>query len=198
MNGHVDKALEQIQQMQARVIENRKFHGWSGRTRIVSGVVALLVGVLLYRGVLAVDEYIHLACWAGLLVFSLLLNTSAMGLWFWRDPKVDRDIRKLRPLLDPLAPLGVGGLLSIALIIAGQWSLVVGVWAMHYGLANYALRKVLPKPVVYVALYYLSVGAACLIVRPSFLTPLVMGSIFFVGEVAGGCILHINQNRKIG
>ncbi len=193
----IDKALEHVRELRHRVIESSKFHGWSGRTRAVTGVAACVVGFALWKEWIPKDEMAYLFAWLSLLAFAVSLNMIAMANWFFRDPKVNRRYRVLRPLLDAVPPLGCGALISAVLIAEDKWALVVGVWALHYGMANYALRRVLPKPIVYVSIFYMVSGACYLILAPHFLNPVPMAMTFMVGELLGGSVLHFDRDRRI-
>jgi hypothetical protein len=193
----IEKALEQVREMRHRVIESGQFHGWSGRVRVSTGVVTAAVGFVLWKEWIPKDEVKYLYVWLGLLVFSVVINLGAMTNWFLRDPKVNRRYSVLRPLLDGIPALGCGALLTAVLVAEEKWSLLVGVWALHYGLTNFALRRVLPKATAYVALFYMVSGAVYVIIAPSFLNPIPMTVTFMVGELAGGLVLHFDRNRRI-
>ncbi len=111
------------------------------------------------------------------------------------DPAVKRDWRKLRPLCEIFPPLIIGAFISVALIQSAQWNLLFGVWMCNYGLANLAARKVLPRSIEWVALFYILCGSTCLLLRIDFTNPIPMGIVFGLGEITGGWILHIDQRR---
>jgi hypothetical protein len=126
----------------------------------------------------------------------VLLNYGALTYWFFFDPDVRRDARRLGPALDVLPILFVGGTLTWALIAHGRHDSLFGAWMSLFGLANLASRQVLPRMTAWVGLFYLLAGTCCLL-SPSvrFLNPWPMGLVFFAGEWLGGIVFHFDANR---
>jgi hypothetical protein len=103
---------------------------------------------------------------------------------------VRRQPRLLKPAIDAVPALAAGGVLSAALIAAGQFRLLPGVWMALYGLAQTAYRHSLPPGIYRVGLAYLVCGAAALLWPPAaFTNPWPMGTVFGLGEIAGGLVL---------
>jgi hypothetical protein len=118
--------------------------------------------------------------------------------WFFNDPRVNRNIWRLKPTIDFLPPLFVGGVLTFTMIISGLYDYLFGVWMCMFGLSNLASRNVLPGPITLVGLFYLVCGSAWLIAPDvSFLNPWPMGIVFFAGEWGGGLVLHLDQTRYL-
>ena len=133
----------------------------------------------------------HLGGWATILSFALCLNYGALVQWFLFDPQVKRDIRRLKPVIDGMPPLLVAGLFTVALIECGQFGYLFGMWLAMFGLANLASRHVLPKGIVWLGIFYIVCGGALLLVPgQSFLSPLMIGVVLFVGEWIGGVIIY--------
>ena len=199
MNGaSVKQAIEQVSRIQTHVLSNQRFHGYSGRTRVLSGILALAAPFILSSALVPQTQMAHLIGWAILFAVAFTLNYVALIYWFFHDPQVMRDIKRLRPVLDVVPPLLVGAVLSIALILQGHYYLLFGVWMCLFGLANLASRRVLPKLISLVGCVYLGFGAVCLLMPGlSFLNPWPMGIAFFIGECSSGMILHYDLRRKI-
>ena len=199
MNGtNVRQAIEQVSRMQTHVLANQRFRGYSGRTRALSGILALAASFLLGSTFVPQTPLAHLIGWSSLFAVAFTLNYVALIYWFFNDPQVKRDIRRLRPVLDVVPPLLVGAVLTLALILQGHFHLLFGVWMCLFGLANLASRRVLPKLITLVGCMYLCFGAVCLLTSGlSFLNPWPMGIAFFIGESTSGMILHYDQARKI-
>ncbi len=66
----------------------------------------------------------------------------------------------------------------------------------HFGLANLASRHVLPKHNSLIALFYIAGGGICLLLQVPFENPWPMGIVFFLGEWAGGFILHFDGTTE--
>jgi hypothetical protein len=187
---HVSEALEQVRRMQAVVRDRLRFRGFSGPARMAGGAIALAGATVLARLDLPAAPRPHLVGWAAVLLLAAGLNYGALFLWMaaagrWRRPA------EWVPALESLPPLAVGGALSLALVRAGQFDLLPGVWMLCYGLVHMAYRRNLPRGVYAVGLFYLAAGAVCLLAPGVRLCdPRPMGMVFGVGEVAGGLALR--------
>lgn len=191
------EALDSIRQLRRTVMERQRFRGYSGRARIASGILALIMAFVMQIAFPQTTRA-HLIGWAAVLAGALLLNGGAVVYWFLFDPRVQRDVRRLSPLLDTLPPLAVGGALTAALVLKGQHQFLFGVWMCMFGLSNLASRYVLPGPVVWVGAFYVLCGMAWwFLPQSSFLDPLPAGLVFCAGETASGLILHFDERRYL-
>lgn len=193
---HVHDALHQVRQLQHAILERIRFHGFSGPTRAISGTVALFTAIFMSTRFYPQTAKAHLLGWAGVLAVALILNGGALIYWFFHDKSVQRNPRRLRPVLDVIPPLFVGGVLTAALILRGQLDLLFGIWMLMFGLVNLSSRHVLPHAINWVGLFYIFSGMAWLLTPGmSFMTPWSMGIVFFAGEWAGGLILYLDDKR---
>lgn len=195
---HVQQALEQVREIHGHIIDRQRFAGYSGRARMVAGTVALFGAFAIGSGRVPDTDVARLCVWGAVFVVSVLVNYGALTYWFLRDPRVDRDIRKLRPAVDVLPPLAAGGVLTLALVLRNILAPLYGTWMLLYGLANLASRRVLPRSITLVGAFYMVCGSACLFARGlHFGNPWPMGTVFFIGEIIGGTILHHDRTRHI-
>lgn len=193
---HIHDALAQVRQLQHVVIERLRFKGFSGPTRAVSGLLALLMAAALSSSLYPKTTEAHLVGWISVLGVSLLLNAGALLYWFWTDPIVNRDIRRLGPVLDIIPPLTVGALLTAVFILHGLHRYLFGIWMCMFGLSNLASRYVLPGSICIVGIFYIGCGTLWLLAPGvSFLNPWPMGVVFCAGEWVGGMILHFDHRR---
>ncbi|HQU72211.1 MAG TPA: hypothetical protein PKV71_00835 [Calditrichia bacterium] len=196
--NHVHQALAQVRELQNKILEGQRFKGYSGRARAICGTAALLAAV-----VFSTDQYpdtatSHALGWGLVALFGVLLNFGALIHWFLFDPKVKRDIRRLKPTLDALPSILVGGVLTYIMLNDGHHQYLFGIWMSLFGLANLASWHVLPRRIWMVGLYYIVCGAICLLVpNVSFTNPWPMGLVFFVGEWAGGMVLHFDEAERL-
>jgi hypothetical protein len=187
---HIHDALDQVRRLQEVILERRGFRGFSGEARLVSGAAALLGAAVLASGRVPATPAAQLAGWGAVLAVALLANYGALAFWFLRDPARRRDLLALKPAVDVIPALAVGGGLTVALVHAGQYDLLFGTWMCGYGLSHTACRLSLPRANYWLGLGYLAAGAACLVAPGlSFLNPWPMGLVFFAGETLGGAIL---------
>jgi hypothetical protein len=195
MKTPLHEALRQVRQLQQTILEKQRFKGYSGRARALSGCVALGAALLLDSPLVPQTVETHLLAWALVFLFGLALNYGALVYWFWHDPEVGRDLRRLRPALEVVPTLLVGGLLTLALVDRQQYDMLFGMWMVVFGLTNFPSRQVLPRGLPWVGMFYIAFGAVCLLLWPlSFIQDsLVMGGVFFAGEFFGGLILHFDE-----
>lgn len=196
--NHIHHALAQVQELQQKILEKQRFKGYSGRARAISGTLALATAVLLSSHYIPRDPVAHLTVWGSLFFISMVLNFGALLYWFLFDSKPRRDIRRLTPVLDMLFPMFVAGIFTLHFILHRQFEYLFGIWMCFAGLANLASRQVLPKRIWMVGLFYILCGSIYLFApRTSFLQPWLMGIVFFIGEWAGGIILHFDGSEKV-
>jgi hypothetical protein len=165
--NHIHHALAQVRELQQKILENQRFKGYSGRARAIGGTVALLAAFAMSSPYYPHSAQVHVIGWGIVALIGILLNFGALIHWFLSDPKVKRDIRKLKPTLDALP-------------------------------AFLASRHVLPKRIWMVGAYYLVCGSVFLLFpNISFRNPWPIGIVFFIGEWAGGVVLHFSDNTNL-
>jgi len=131
------------------------------------------------------------------LAVGVALNYAALMYWFLFDREVRRNPLMLKPALDALPTLAVGGVLSLALVLKGDFDLLFGTWMCLYGLAQVAYRNSLPAGIYWIGAAYLLGGVVCLLWPGiSFVEPWPMGAMFVAGELAGGAVLLDGQRRS--
>lgn len=196
LGEHVRSALAQVLELQQKVIERQRFKGFSGPTRAMSGTLALFAAAIMSAPFYPATSRAHLIGWGLVFVLSLFVNGIALLYWFFFDPMVRRDFRRLMPLLDVIPPLFVGGMLTLTVLLHDRYDYLFGIWMCMFGLANLASRYVLPRTICLVGLFYVLCGGVWLLApHLSFLNPWPMGIVFFAGEWAGGMILHFDDKR---
>lgn len=182
--------------MQHTILERIRFHGFSGPTRAVSGTLALGMAIIMSTPYYPQSARAHLLGWGAVLAAALVLNGGALIHWYLNDASVQRNPRRLRPVLDVIPPLFAGGVLTAALVLRFQLDLLFGIWMLMFGLANLASRHVLPRAINLVGLFYIFAGTAWMLTPGlTFMHPWSMGIVFFAGEWAGGLILYADDKR---
>ncbi len=194
--GHLLDALAQVERLREVILERRAFRGFSGEARWVAGAAAVAGAALLAGPWLPRTPGAHLAAWGVVLAAAVAANYAALVAWFLHDPASRRDLLSLKPAVDVIPALAVGGLLSVVLVRAGLHDRLFGTWMCCYGLAHACCRVSLPRANYTLGLAYLACGAA-LLLAPGvrFLAPWPMGLVFGAGEAAGGWILTDDRRR---
>ena len=194
----VHDAIKQVRELRHKIVEKQRFKGYSGRARAISGTLAMITAIVLASPYWPPTPAAHLTAWGGLFIVAALLNFGAILYWFLRDPGANREIRRLKPILDTLPALFVGAILTLALSREQMYSWLFPIWMALYGLANLGSRHVLPPAISLIGWFYVVAGTAMILLGPpSFLNPWPMGIIFFAGEWMGGIVLHYDESDSI-
>ncbi|HEY4492059.1 MAG TPA: hypothetical protein VI958_08650, partial [Acidobacteriota bacterium] len=145
ISRQIQYALAQVQELQQKILEKQRFKGYSGRARALSGTACFITAALMGTRYYPQTIPAHIAGWGSVFALSLILNFGAMLYWFLFDPATKRDFRRLKPIVDVLPPLLVGGVLTLILMKEGLHSYLFGIWMCLFGLANLATGHVLPR-----------------------------------------------------
>lgn len=193
--NHIHHALAQVRDLQQKILDSQRFKGYSGRARAIGGTLALVSAFVMSSAYYPQTTPAHALGWGTVALFGVLLNFGALIHWFLFDPGVQRDIRRLKPTLDALPAILVGGVLTMVMLSEGLHQYLFGIWMALFGLANLASRHVLPKRIWMIGSYYILCGAICLLYPGDdlFRNPWPMGLVFFIGEWMGGVILHFGD-----
>lgn len=192
----VHDALDTIRHVKRALLNRQRFKGWSGPTRILSGTLAIAAALALQFQWIPHTNMAHTLTWGGVFLIAMLLNLGSLAYWFWHDPLIRRDVRRLGPLLDVIPPLLVGAVFTLYHLLQREFEPLFGIWMCMFGLTNLASRYVLPQAIAWVGAFYIAAGTICLLnPRIEFLDPWAMGLVFFAGEWAGGLILYLDERR---
>lgn len=194
ISNQIHHALAQVRELQQTIIEKQRFKGYSGRARAISGTLALLAALFMSLPTYPETNASHLLGWTIIFLIGLLLNFGVLIHWFLFDPKVHRNIRRLKPTMDAFPSLFVGAVLTFAMVLANEHRFLFGIWMSLFGLANLASHHVLPRKIWVVGMFYLACGVMFLL-KPDipFTNPWPVGIVFFVGEWIGGIVLHFDN-----
>lgn len=196
--NQIQHAIAQVRELQQAIIEKQRFKGYSGRARAISGTLALLMAFIMSLPSFPQTATSHIAGWGVIFLIGLLLNFGVLIHWFLFDPKVQRDIRRLKPVVDALPPLFVGVVLTVSMILAGEYRFLFGIWMSLFGLANLSTRHALPKRIWMVGVFYITFGMLCLLSPEIAINnPWPVGIVFFIGEWVGGIVLHFDDTTTI-
>jgi hypothetical protein len=195
--NHIHDALAQVRQIQDICINGQRFNGYSPRARLLSGLFCLLCTVVLAQVVPATFTW-HLGGWLVLMGLSMALNYCALTHWFWTAPEVGREWNRLKPAVEAIGPLLLGGLFSWMVIRLGKPALSFGICMCMFGLANITSRHLMHKFTGLLGIYYVVCGGIFLLIPDhNFLNPWPMGLVFGFGELIGGSIMHLDDRRKM-
>jgi hypothetical protein len=190
----VQRALDDLAEVRARLAATQRFRGLSGWAAIGSGAVALACGAAQYvldpHPKTTQDGVHFVELWLTCLAIALALNYGAIAVWYARHWS-SRSRFELRTVGLTIVPaIVLGGLLTAALVIRGTFDLLPAVWMLAYAVGLFSSRALVPPAVAYVALFYTALGAAfALVPSTQSLAWWVMPLAFGTGQTAIGAIV---------
>lgn len=201
----LDEALTQIAEIRRQMARTEVFRGYRAVPVAFSGGLAIAAAV--YQAVGIGDPIADLPEYLALWVGAAVLSAIAAGLGMsWRARHAppsswSREVTRLA--VEQFAPSVVaGGLVTIVLARTAPEALwmLPGLWSILFGLGVFASRRLLPRPVTAVAVFYLAAGLACLewARGPHALSPWAMGVPFGVGQLFAAAVLYGTLERPDG
>jgi hypothetical protein len=196
------EALDQIAEIRDHLARTETFEGYRSATVAASGVLALaaagLQTTLISDPMGQLDAY--LALWVGVAIVGAGIAGTEMYVRCRRAAS-EMAVRLTRMVVEQFLPcLVVGALLTVAIAVVAPetaWMLP-GLWSLVFGLGVFAAARLLPRPMLWVAGYYLLAGIACLAgaKRLDLLSPWLMAGTFGVGQLLAAAVVYWNVERK--
>lgn len=198
----LDEALARVSEIRAHVARVETFRGFRSVTVAFSGVLTLLGAV--WQAVWipdpAHDIAAYLTLWIGIALVSLTATGVEMGLRCYRAASPWTKRLTVMVVEQFLPCILAGALLTLVLVLYSWNSLwmLPGLWSMLFGLGVFAACRLLPRPIFWVAAYYVIAGAHCLALAngASAFSPWTMVGTFGVGQLATAAILYLTLERK--
>jgi hypothetical protein len=149
-NGvEIEQALSDLAEVRDRLALVQRFEGYSAAAAVISGIGALVAGVVQWRSVPlpASPQELHryVVIWMSCLAVALALNYGAVAIWVWkhRGPGAASRFRSAARSIAPSVVLG--GLLTVALIDHSAYVLLPGTWFALYSLGLFTSRDAIPR-----------------------------------------------------
>ena len=200
--NELERALFDIAEVRERLGATQRFKGYSGIAAALSGVFALIAGVvqaLLIPVPQNPDEgRMYFAIWLVCCAGAAIVNYGAIAHWFISDASA-RDRWQTRTVgLAILPAIVLGAALSFAMVQNGTFALLPAVWYGCYGVGLFASRTMIPPKAVPIAGAFLIIGIALLFVPASIaLQWWVLASGFGIGQIAIGIIILQERAREL-
>jgi hypothetical protein len=196
------EALDQISEIRDQLARTETFEGYRSATVATSGLLALAAAGVQSAFIPdpAGQLEAYLALWIGVATVSVAIVGVEM-LVRCRRAASETAVRLTRMVVEQFLPcLVVGALITVAIAVVAPetaWMLP-GLWALVFGLGVFASARLFPRPVVWVAAYYLLAGTACLAGGKRFepLSPWMMAATFGVGQLLAAAIVYRCVERK--
>ena len=197
----LNDALAQLSDIRGHLARTETFRGYRSRivgfSALAAFIAAALQAAFLPDPARATHEYLTL--WIGAAALCLAVAAAEMSLRCARAAS-PLSIRHTRLALEQFLPcLAAGAVLTAVLVRSASetvWMLP-GLWSIVFSLGIFASGRLLPRPAICVAVYYLAAGAVCLaMARDEWaLSPWAMAGTFGVGQTLSAAILYITLER---
>lgn len=197
----IEQALSDLAEVRDRLVLVQRFEGYSAAAAIASGIAALIAGYVqrFTVGFPVVPQtlYRYVAIWMVCLAVALLLNYGAVAVWAWKH-RGPGDASRFRSAARSIAPSVVlGGVLTLALIDRGEFTLLPGTWFAIYCLGLFASRDAIPRSTFPITLGFGALAALFLVspLRQIALAWWVMPFGFGLGQVGVGALIWRERER---
>jgi hypothetical protein len=194
-------AIAQISEIRAQIARTGTFRGYRSLTLGISGLTAFAAAGLQALLVPEPQRQIsaYLALWLSAATFSILVTGLEMT-WRCRREATGLSSRLTWMAVEQFLPCVLaGGLLTfvVAQFLPSSFAMLPGLWSMLFSLGIFASARLLPKPVFFVAGYYLAAGALCLALArgDAALSPWAMAVPFGVGQLMAAGVLYWTLER---
>jgi hypothetical protein len=194
-------ALTQIADIRLQMARTRMFRGYRSGTTLFSAGVAVTTALFQSAWIPNPSKQVAAYLWLWLSAAALCITVIGARIFvrYWRDESsLERELTVLA--LEGFIPcIAAGGLLTFVLARVAWpvlW-ILPGLWTILFGLGLLASRRILPRPMAFIGVFYLVCGLLAIvysqIVAP--FSPLVMGIPFAVGQTAAAAVLYFNLER---
>jgi hypothetical protein len=200
----LQEALRQIADIHRQMARVEVFRGYRSATVGATGILALAGAAVQGWWVPHPEADLgrYLGLWVTMAVGGVGLAAIEMGTRARAaGPGLSRQLTRLA--VEQFVPsLAVGAVLTACVVGSSPESawLLPGLWALVFSLGVFASRRLLPEPVLWVGVYYVVSGGACLLCGGGAhaLAPWQMALTFGVGQLLGAAILHQTLERSDG
>ena len=195
------EALTQISEIRKQLARTEIFRGYRAATVAFSGIVAFAAAMLQTSlPSPLVDIHPYLVLWLSAAALSIVVVAVEM-IVRGRRSRMQAQLSLLA--VEQFVPsLVAGAMLTYVLIhFAGEvlWMLP-GLWIVLFSLGTYASCRLLPRPIFWIACFYLLAGMFCLIFAKGAyaFSPWAMGVPFGMGQLISGGVLYWTLERRNG
>jgi hypothetical protein len=188
-------ALTQIGDIRLQMSRTRQFHGYGAATTFCTSLAAVAAAIwqMRYLPHAEADPVSFVNLWTGVATVCVLLVALELILRYRdSDSSLQRELTILA-VVQFLPSIVIGGLITLVLReVAGSslWMLP-GLWQAFFASGLFASRRVLPPPIIFVAMFYVAAGLVNLAIAGNGMgfSPWAMAVPFAVGQAATAVIL---------
>jgi len=198
----LNDALLQVSEIRRLMDRSETFRGYRAAPAAVSALIAIAASML--QPALVTDPQAepqqYLMLWVLAALISVLVTAGEMA---YRCVRASSPWMTRQTLLavEQFLPCTIaGGAVTLILSWSGSeglW-LLPGLWGVIFSLGLFASARVLPRPILFAALYYLAAGLVVLSLARGehAFAPWAMGATFGGGQILTAIILYMTLERQ--
>lgn len=192
----VSRALEQLDEIHARIARSEVYRGWRSVPVALSGLAGVAAAWWQPSGA---DAAAWTRYWIITAAAALVIGCAHLIRRFVRHDSATERRRTLHVLGQFLPALVTGGILTLALLRVDTRlvALFPGVWALCFAVGIAATRPYLPLAAFWVGAYFAVAGVALLWFVPAGTvpSPWTVGGVFGAGQALGAITLYWSLER---
>jgi hypothetical protein len=198
----LEKALADITAIRSQMARGAEFRGYGPMTVAATGVLAIAAAWLQARWLPspAADVFSYLMLWLATAALSVLLIGLEMVA---RTRRIHSGLadEMIHAATEQFLPAGLAGvLLTVVLVRAAPESLwmLPGLWQIVFSLGIFASCRLLPRPMLAAAVWYLAAGLVVLgLAKDAYaFSPLAMAAPFGIGQLLIAVILYCSVGGR--
>ena len=200
----LEEALARVSEIRLQIARSEPFRGYRSATAAFSGLVAIGAAALQSLVIRdpAADPQRYLVLWIVAAIVSVAITAVEMTVRCRRSasPTAARLTWLAVEQFLPCTIVGAVVTLVLALFAPESLWLLPGLWGVIFSLGVFASCRLLPRPVFWVAFYYLACGAAALALArgPHAFSPWAMAITFGGGQMLAAVVLYVTLERNHG
>jgi hypothetical protein len=200
----LEEALARVSEIRLQIARSEPFRGYRSATAAFSGLVAIGAAALQSLVIRdpAADPQRYLVLWIVAAIVSVAITAVEMTVRCRRSasPTAARLTWLAVEQFLPCTIVGAVVTLVLALFAPESLWLLPGLWGVIFSLGVFASCRLLPRPVFWVAFYYLACGAAALALArgPQAFSPWAMAITFGGGQMLAAVVLYVTLERNHG
>jgi hypothetical protein len=200
----LEEALARVSEIRLQIARSESFRGYRSATAAFSSLVAIGTAALqpVFIRDPAADPQRYLLIWIAAAIVSVALTAMEMTVRCRRSASPTAARLTWLAVEQFLPCTIVGAVVTFVLVQFASESLwmLPGLWGMIFSLGVFASCRLLPRPIFWVALYYLACGAAALAFAQgtSAFSPWTMGITFGGGQFLAAVVLYFTLERNHG
>ena len=196
------EALERIDAIRTQVARTGVFRGYKaltvGSTGLLAFVAAAVQPVVVPDPQGNVHQYLQL--WIGVAAVSAICVAIELAARCMSSESPLQRAQTLRAVeqFAPCLVAGAGMTWAVVRFSPDAANLLPGLWAIIFSLGIFASCRQLPPSAVFVGIYYLATGVACLAIAHGVhsLSPWAMAGTFGVGQLFTAVVLYLALERR--